>query len=551
MKTNFSVFFKYEFKKLFPKKRAGGKGDIFGLILSALITLTVAAAFVFLLYTVAKGYMEIKVNKQSDPMARGLELLNFCYAAILVAISLMGLERMRKRFVKTDDRAVLLRLPVKPSTLYFAKMTVLLLESYATSFLLILPVDIVIGLLLGADLPFVLFSLLTFLFIPPVALLVSALLLWPYMKAVELIGRCYPLTFLLFSGLLVGAFWLYSHLLSIVQSLLETGSIRFLFNAEFLSFMQKLLQYAYPANLLAEIVLGKDPLIPILILLGGVAVSALAVCFVTHGLFYAALYKNETRHLGRGGRRFHRLSPDLSLIKKEFLTVFRTPSYTFSYFSIAAAMPMMIYCCYTLFETLVKNAIGLSPTFALSLFIVLVFGVLTNTFCATNISRDGLSALTAKTLPLKPSRILLSKVLFSAGVSTLSVIASTVILAMTTALAPIDALAVGLIGVAFTLSQILLATRMDLDGAILSAGEDARERAAQKTMAKVIAVGLILATLAGLSAIAAAMLAGSGVFLAGEALTYVLPSAIALLYLLFSIFYYTHKIDLSFNSLIA
>lgn len=551
MNTTFSVLFRYEFKKLFPKKRAGGKSDIFGRILSALITLLVAAAFVFLLYTVAKGYMEIKVNKQSDPMARGLELLNFCYTAILVAISFMGLEKMRKRFVKTDDRAVLLRLPIKPATLYFAKMTVLLLESYATSFLLILPVDIVIGLLLGADLPFVLLSLVVFLFMPPVALLVSAILLWPYMKAVELIGRCYPLTFLLFSGLLGGAFWLYYQLLTVIQSLLETGSIRFLFNAEFLSFMQDLQKYAYPANLLAKTVLGKDPLIPILILLGGVAVSAVAVCFVTRGLFYAALYKNETRHLGRGSRRFHRLSPDLSLIKKEFLTVFRTPSYTFSYFSIAAAMPLMIYCCYTLFEALVENAIGLSPTFALSLFIVLVFGVLTNTFCATNISRDGLSALTAKTLPLKPSRILFSKVLFSAGVSTLSVIVSTVILAVTTALAPIDALAVGLIGIAFTLSQILLATRMDLDGAILSAGEDARERAAQKTMAKVIAVGLILATLAGLSAIAAAMLAGSGVFLAGEALTYVLPSAIALLYLLFSIFYYTHKIDLSFNSLIA
>ncbi len=551
MKTTFSIFFKYEFGKLFPKKRAGGKGDIFGRILSALITLLVAAAFVFLLYTVAKGYVEIKVNKLSDPVARGLELMNFCYTAILVAMSLMGLERMRKRFVKADDRAVLLRLPIKPSTLYLSKMAVLLLESYVTSFLLILPVNLVIGLLVGGGLRFALLSLLVFLLLPPIALLISALLLWPYMKAVELIGRCYPLTFLLFSGLLIGAFWLYSRLLSVVQSLLETGSIRFLFNADFLSFMQGLQQYSYPANLLAKAVLGKEPLIPILMLLGAVGVSAVAVYFVTRGLFFAALYKNEARRLGSGRRRYRRLSPGLSLIKKEFLTVFRTPSYTFSYFSIAAAMPMMIYCCYTLFEALVENAIGLSPSFSLSLFIVLVFGVLTNTFCATNISRDGLSALTAKTLPLKPSRILLSKVLFSAGVSTLSVIISTVILAVTTALTPIDALAVGLIGVAFTLSQILLATRMDLDGAHLSAGPVAMEQAAQKTVAKVITVGLILATLAGLLSVAAAMLAGGGVFLAGEALTYVLPAAIALLYLLFSIFYYTHKIELSFNSLIA
>jgi hypothetical protein len=136
-------------------------------------------------------------------------------------------------------------------------------------------------------------------------------------------------------------------------------------------------------------------------------------------------------------------------------------------------------------------------------------------------------------------------------VSTLSVVVSTVILIVTTKLTPLDGLAVGLIGIAFTLSQILLATRMDLDGAILSAGEDARERAAQKTVAKVVVIGLILATLAGLSSLASAMLAGGGVFLAGEALAYVLPSSVALLYLLFSLFYYTNKINLSFNSLIA
>ncbi len=550
MKNGFSIFFTYELKKLFPQKRAGGKADVFGRILSLLITLAVAACFVFLLYTVADGYMEIKVNKISDPQARGLELLNFCYAVIFLAISLMGLERMRKRFVKTDDRPVLLRLPVKPSTLYLSKMAVLLLESYATSFLLILPVDLVIGLLVGAEIRFILLSLAVFVLMPPTALLLSALLLWPYMKAVELIGRCYPLTFLLFSGLLGGAFWLYYKLLSIVQSLFETGSIRFLFNEDFLSFMQALQTYAYPANLFAECALGEKPLIPILILLGGVAVSSLAVYFVTRGLFYAALYKNETRHLGKGSRRVRRHTPDVSLIKKEFLTVFRTPSYTFSYFSIAAAMPLMIYCCFTLFEELVKNAIGLCPTFSLSLFIVLVFGVLTNTFCATNISRDGLSALSAKTLPLKPSRILFSKVLFSAIVSTLSVIVSTVILTVTTRLTWLDGLAVGLIGIAFTLSQILLATRMDLNGAVLSAGEAAKEHAAQKTVAKVVAIGLFLAALAGLAALAASLLSG-GILPAGEALAYVLPSAIALLYLLFSLFYYTNKIDLSFNSLVA
>ncbi len=551
MRTAFSTLFRYELGKLFPKKRGAGRADVFGRVLSVLITLLVAAAFVFLLYTVAKSYVEIKVNKQSDPVARGRELLNVGYAAILAVTALLGVEKMRKRFVKADDRAVLLRLPVKPSTLYLSKMTVLLLESYVTSFLLILPVQLVVGLLVEGGAVFALLSLLAFLLLPPIALLLSALLLWPYMQAVERIGRHYLLTFLLFSGLLGGAFWLYSRLLSVLQALLETGSIRFLFNEEFLSFMQALRQYAYPANLLAEAVLGEDKLIPILILLGAVALSGTAVYFVTRGLFFAALYKNEARRPALGHRRCHRLSPDLSLIKKEFLTVFRTPSYTFSYFSIAAAMPVMIYCCYTLFEALVQNAIGLTPGFSLSLFIVLVFGVLTNTFCATNVSRDGLSALSSKTLPLSPTRILLSKVIFSSAVSTLSVIASGVLLLLTTPLSFTDALAVTLIGIAFTLSQILLATRMDLNGAVLTGGAAAMERSAEKTVAKVVCIGLILSALAGLLSFAAALLAEGGILPIGSLLSYLLPAFLALMYLLISFLYYKNKIELSFNALVS
>ena len=72
---------------------------------------------------------------------------------------------------------------------------------------------------------------------------------------------------MLFSAALILAFLLYSNLLEVIQKLLETGNIRFLFNAEFIETLQKLLINTYPANSLASIALGVDLLKSILIVI--------------------------------------------------------------------------------------------------------------------------------------------------------------------------------------------------------------------------------------------------------------------------------------------
>ena len=57
------------------------------------------------------------------------------------------------------------------------------------------------------------------------------------------------------------------------------------------------------------------------------------------------------------------ICPLVSLMKKEFICIFREPKHLFAYFSIAASMPLMVYCCYTLFESLIYNMIGLEINF--------------------------------------------------------------------------------------------------------------------------------------------------------------------------------------------
>ncbi|MBE7077565.1 MAG: hypothetical protein E7377_02535 [Clostridiales bacterium] len=556
--SSFSTLCKYEFKKQFPFKLKKGRVDILGNLLSILITLLIVAVVITLLSAIAVNYVAIKLNKVRDPLARANELLNLFYAVIIVAMSFMCVETMRKTLTQKKDREMFLRLPVKPQTIFLSKLAMLMLGNYIIGFFLIVPVNVIIFMALKPAATFWLTTFLVWVLLPIIPFFIATVLLVPYIKFIDFVSNKYIVLFVLVSLILIGAFILYSGLLTVVQSLLETGSIKFLFNEDFINFLQSLLTWTYPANMFASIALGQNLLKAILIVIGCVAVSIAVIYAITKTLFYVTLYKNDNRlKTGRKKDGYKRLSPVLSLIKKEFISVFREPKHMFSYFAIATAMPIMVYCCYTLFESLISNSLGLSANFALALLIVLVFSILTNTFCATNISRDGLAALKSKVFPIKPSRLLLSKVLFCAIVSTLSVIVSVVMLVAATSLLIFEGLLCCVIGVLFSFSQIFLATRMDLNHAKVSASPIEVEKISNRTVSKVVFLGLVLAILLGIMAMFISIFAtASGIgFIQKLNLkswyTYLFPAIGSVLYLSFALFYYTYKIDKSFERLIA
>ena len=378
------------------------------------------------------------------------------------------------------------------------------------------------------------------------------------MKIVDFLMRKYFLLFAVITSALVGAFIVYSKLLTVVQSLLETGSVRFLFNEQFITLLQTLRIYTYPANIFADMCLGINSDIPVVAIVGIAAVLIIAVCLVVKTMFYSMLYKNDKRKQGNSkGRPLTRSSAGAALIRKEFINVSRTPEHMFSYFSIAAAMPVMVYSCYTMFCSLIEHALGVKVDFSLALLIVLVFGVLTNTFCATNVSRDGLSALSTKIYPVSPSKIMSAKVTFCMIVSSASVILSAVILILTTTLGLVNGIAVAIFGIVFSVAQILIATRLDLNHAHGASGPRETERAAERTTTKVVSIGLIFATIVGVGSLVISLFMGSLESLLGTVsilsfdASYLVPFAITVVYLGLAMFYYNFGIEESFYNLVS
>ena len=65
---NFRTLFKYERRMLFPGSQSK-RIDILGILTSIIFTVIIAGIFGVLVYAIADGYLEIKIDKISDPIA--------------------------------------------------------------------------------------------------------------------------------------------------------------------------------------------------------------------------------------------------------------------------------------------------------------------------------------------------------------------------------------------------------------------------------------------------------------------------------------------------
>ena len=551
--NNFSTLFKYELKKQFPIKSKKGKSDFLGFLLSFLITAAIVGLFIFFVSIIAKNYVAIKVDKVVDTTARAYELLNLLYSISIVAMTFICLEQMRRTLTDKSDKKALLRLPVSEQTLFLSKFSVLLLQNYIVGFLFVVPINIIIFLVTQQSIVFWLMTFVVWLVLPVIVCLIASILVVPYIKLIDIIKTKYAIMFLLLTILLSGLFILYVLFLTALQGYLETGFIKFLFNEDFINTLQTLTYIAYPANCLAGIVLNVELVKSILILLGSAIVATIIVYYVSKKLLHVTLYKDDNpRLVYKKSNNYKPMSIIASLMKKEFVSVAREPKHIFSYLVIAAAMPVMAYCCFTMLETLIYNMIGLKMAFPLGIFVVLIFSVLTNTFCSTNITREGIALLKQKTLPIKAKNILTAKVLFCFIVSLLAVIATSIVLIFLTSLNALDGLLCMMIGGLFSVAQILIATRLDLKRVNLSLSQIQIEKQSTRTITKVVSLGLIVAITVGVLSLLCGIFSQNVIiinnFSVHSSFMYLFPCIVCTLYFVFALVYYYRKIQYAFDN---
>lgn len=434
---------------------------LFNLVLTAAVLAVVIVVFRYFLET----YLKVKIGYTDAKAVREREALTFVYALACAVTTISGIFKINRSITSSKGMNVLLLLPVRRQTIFLSKLAALFTDFALTSLLTVLPFTAVFAFVAGRGFGFFALSIFGALVCALFSFALAALLALPAHFLTKLLSRNYLVLTIVFTALVAGAFLVYSQILSLLKGLLETGRIRFIFNESFLNAVAILRKIFFPGNVLADFTLGNGRWLNLVWALLAAAGSVAVVCLAVRWLF--GLVANNRLSGGKEFRRVARVSrphsPLAALLKKEFVTILRTPSFAFQFFAVTLVLPLMVYVTATLLDSLARELIFVDVGFEIALLCTAMFSVLTNTFCATNISREGKSFSATKILPVNSRLLVWSKVLLCGIVSLASILFTNILLAVLGVVNLWQAGVCFLITGSLSVGMICLATRRDLN----------------------------------------------------------------------------------------
>lgn len=501
--NRYALLLKKQFFDAFPFSAKSARSKMFAryaLVATLAVAITVAFGFIFSKFTAT--YTQIKINRVPDVASRQYEIMSAIYFVLILGFTLTGTSRLCYTLFENSDINILISMPFSEFEIFASKLTWVYVRQAFVSLIAVLTVNmsffVTVRLVSAYN---VLMSFVIALFLPIFPLCVASVIALPYYYLKRIITSHYVLNFLAMTALLVAFCLIYAYVFGIVEKLVGAGRISSLFNENTMSKIHSFARNVYPANLIAGIMLGRDVGKNIGILLA-IHVGAVAIGLpVIHAIFIRVTqtgFGAHVPHVHRERLLFVKKSRILALINKEFVTVLRTPGYAYMYFATAVVMPVMAYYSAKLASSLIFGMFGnIRVDFELCTFIVILYSTLSNTFCSTNISRDGYLIKMQKTLPYTPAQILSSKMIFSGAVSLFSILIACIVLVATNIENPADGALTFISATLLAMAQIVFATRLDLNHPHFSRTDEGEIKEANSTVSVIILVGLAVCTALG------------------------------------------------------
>ena len=500
-----------------------GNFDPLGFLFKILIVAAFVTVFVIFFGKFTDIYLALKVDNAYDKGARLFELLSFVYMLIMISMTVSAVTSLVREFFRADD-VIIFRL-VYPFM--------------AVNFTVAMHAEV------GAW--FYCMTVLSVFVLPLFTIGIGSILALPFYAIVEFLKPRFVLMFIVVTILTAAGFTLYAFLLGAVKEMLLGDQLRYFFSEPVMRLIGSVTAHLYPASLLADFILKRELLISGIVLLAVFAVSIVLSMLIIRAVLIRALqsriagsenFMYPKREVASAGSVFS------ALLKKEFVQIFRTPSYMFSYFSVAVVMPLMVFFCMDVGAQLIYKVLNLNCNVELAIFLTLLFSALTNAFCSTNISREGVMFYSVKALPVSYKQVVFAKIVFCMAVAVLSQLVSAVVLAATGYIMWYVALFVFAVGVLFSFAQICFATRYDFAHARFSTEEDCEIRESGNTVSTIIALGMLLSFLIGGIVLLVRLLIalhgnGAGFY---DYITYLVVSAVSLLAAGLSFFYLIRKL---------
>ena len=414
------------------------------------------ALFVFMFAFIIVGFFYLS-GKRSDAN----NYLSLIISIIQVILLIHMVSSMIKTVYLNLDKSLLAFLPVSKWEIYTAKLLVCIFKTYILNFILSIPTLILFGIFFNMNALFYVIGIISTLLIPLIPIALSMLTAVPIMYAYNWLKNQNLLNLIISIALTIGGFYLYSRLIfniaDIVLLKYKTSNILIDFANVFKS------EY-FPSTWFSSAIISTSNLKYFLYILG-VSVGSVTLFYLLGAYSYNRYFINSliTRTFARTIKTTNKKrNPLLSYFVMEVKEIFRSASYSFTYFGMAVAMPLMVLICNSFIVKFAIEKLGHQIIFGTTLLVVLVFVAMICSPSATFISKEGESFWILKTNPVGIKLPLIAKSLVGIMSCTISLLITSIVIVAFKYVTIVEGLAIFGMGIVFMFGVISLGLFINL-----------------------------------------------------------------------------------------
>ena len=468
------------------------------------------------------------------------ELLAIIMAATQMVSLCFAIGTVISTLYLAPDTEMLICLPVTPNQLFLSKALLIYLKEIAVNASIFCPIFITLGFVGNYGVSFYLAIPIYLLILPIVPIALASFLSIPIMAVMRFLKPRPKLSIIIMLVLVSATLAGYS---AIVGSFADTFNIANQqletvrrINAAILSFGGKIFVYLQLAKAMTSF--SSWYFIPVFMLIS--AMLAVITVLVIKPLYFntAMTTRENTIKEKKKVGRFKKRSPFVSLIEREILTIFRSPSEIFEYFLFTLLMPFIVYLYDKLLMSLTVNQAGVNMIAGSHIMIVAIMAMLSNIVSASAISREGSNFHTSKTIPVDYFTQVFAKFTFNA-IFTLSALAVTMIVSFF--IYPAWQIILGIEAIAFAaIGHIAWSIDMDIKSPSINMQGDEQSSTASKSTPKSLLSGLIIGFVLGLIII---MTSGSS----NSVVPYILIGVLSFVFAVYRIWMLVLRINLAYD----
>ena len=426
--------------------------------LKLLFTIVLLGAVIYAIYWVAGLFFEM--FETGGMLYEALVLL---VTAIFIFMLFTGISNTIKVLYYKGDNEILMRYPVSGAEVFISKTLFLFLSQFIVTTVVMAPFLVAYASVSGLGLAFYVKIPVPILLMVFINFFLSNILAIPIMHLTNRIRNKFILIIIGLAILVTAGFALYMLLFNSMVTYMNDTAFS-VFSDDMVAVIETVAKWLIPAKYFADVMVGKELYIAYPALIGMLGLTLIGMIFIIYFLYAKTLLNNVEvegsafKHVTKNRRR----PIFVTLLRKEFLQVFRSVNYSFQYFVLACAMPVMIYFCNEITGRLGENQIGEQIALGMTMLVMLIFATVITSFAATSTSREGDNFYHTKVAPVSIQKQLFAKFTMFFLVSVAANAVCAVVLYFTKQVNLTDAIWLFVMVELVAIAETLIAMRMDI-----------------------------------------------------------------------------------------